>query len=45
MGFLKENTRMPRLYEHPLCAYAKKVKIGLPEKGLELQAVVPEGPG
>jgi glutathione S-transferase/RNA polymerase-associated protein len=31
------------LYEHPLSAYAMKAKIALLEKGLEFQAIVPEG--
>ena len=34
---------MLTLYEHPLSAYAMKAKIGLLEKGLEFQAIVPEG--
>lgn len=34
---------MLTLYEHPLSAYAMKVKIGLLEKGLEFEALVPEG--
>jgi glutathione S-transferase len=32
-----------KLYEHPLSAYAMKVKIALNEKGLEYEAVIPEG--
>ena len=34
---------MLTLYEHPLSAYAMKAKIGLLEKGLEFQAIVPDG--
>ncbi|HTS55148.1 MAG TPA: glutathione S-transferase family protein [Burkholderiales bacterium] len=34
---------MLMLYEHPLSAYAMKVKMALREKGLEFQATVPEG--
>jgi glutathione S-transferase len=34
---------MLALYEHPLSAYAMKVKMALLEKGLEFQATVPEG--
>jgi len=34
---------MLTLYEHPLSAYAMKAKIALLEKGLEFQAIVPEG--
>jgi glutathione S-transferase len=34
---------MLTLYEHPLSAYAMKVKMALLEKGLEFQAVVPDG--
>lgn len=34
---------MLTLYEHPLSAYAMKVKMALLEKGLEYQAVLPEG--
>jgi glutathione S-transferase len=34
---------MLTLYEHPLSAYAMKVKMALLEKGLEFQATVPEG--
>ncbi|HEX4987078.1 MAG TPA: glutathione S-transferase family protein [Burkholderiales bacterium] len=34
---------MLKLYEHPLSAYAMKVKIALNEKGLDYQAVMPEG--
>ena len=34
---------MLTLYEHPLSSYAMKAKIGLVEKGLEFQAIVPEG--
>ena len=29
------------LYEHPLSAYAMKVKMALLEKGLEFQALLP----
>jgi glutathione S-transferase/RNA polymerase-associated protein len=31
------------LYEHPLSAYAMKVKMALLEKGLEFESVLPEG--
>src|SRR5215468_5238738 len=34
---------MLTLYEHPLSAYAMKVKMALNEKGLEYQAAVPDG--
>jgi glutathione S-transferase len=34
---------MLTLYEHPLSAYAMKVKMALLEKGLEFQAVLPDG--
>src|SRR5262245_47132888 len=34
---------MLKLYEHPLSAYAMKVKMALLEKGLEFEAVVPGG--
>src|SRR5215212_10903245 len=34
---------MLTLYEHPLSAYAMKVKIALLEKGLEFQPIVPDG--
>jgi glutathione S-transferase len=34
---------MLKLYEHPLSAYAMKVKMGLLEKGLEFEAIVPAG--
>lgn len=34
---------MLTLYEHPLSAFAMKAKIGLAEKGLEFQAIVPDG--
>src|SRR3954452_7460905 len=34
---------MLTLYEHPLSAYAMKVKIALLEKGLEFQSIVPDG--
>ena len=34
---------MLTLYEHPLSSYAMKAKIALAEKGLEFQAIVPEG--
>jgi glutathione S-transferase len=34
---------MLTLYEHPLSSYAIKAKIGLMEKGLEFQAIVPDG--
>ncbi len=34
---------MLTLYEHPLSSYAMKAKIALMEKGLEFQAIVPEG--
>jgi glutathione S-transferase len=34
---------MLTLYEHPLSAFAMKAKIGLAEKGLEFNAIVPEG--
>ena len=34
---------MLTLYEHPLSSYAMKAKIALVEKGLEFQAVVPDG--
>jgi glutathione S-transferase len=34
---------MLTLYEHPLSAYAMKVKMALLEKALEFQAIVPEG--
>lgn len=34
---------MLSLYEHPLSAYAMKVKMALHEKGLEFQALLPEG--
>jgi glutathione S-transferase len=34
---------MLTLYEHPLSAYAMKVKMALLEKGLEFKAVLPEG--
>lgn len=36
---------MITLYEHPLSAYAMKVKIALNEKGLEYRTAVPEGLG
>jgi glutathione S-transferase len=32
-----------KLYEHPLSAYAMKVKIALNEKGLDYQTAIPEG--
>jgi glutathione S-transferase/RNA polymerase-associated protein len=34
---------MLTLYEHPLSAYAMKVKMALLEKGLEFKAIVPDG--
>ncbi|MFN0038986.1 MAG: glutathione S-transferase family protein [Burkholderiales bacterium] len=34
---------MLRLYEHPLSAYAMKVKIALNEKNIEYETLVPEG--
>lgn len=34
---------MLTLYEHPLSAYAMKVKMALLEKGLQFEAIVPEG--
>jgi glutathione S-transferase/RNA polymerase-associated protein len=34
---------MLTLYEHPLSAYAMKVKMALLEKGLEFEALLPEG--
>jgi glutathione S-transferase len=34
---------MLTLYEHPLSAYAMKVKMALHEKGLEFHALLPEG--
>jgi glutathione S-transferase/RNA polymerase-associated protein len=34
---------MLRLYEHPLSAYAMKVKIALNEKGLDYETAIPEG--
>lgn len=34
---------MLTLYEHPLSAYVMKVKIALHEKGLEFDAVIPDG--
>ena len=34
---------MLTLYEHPLSAYAMKVKMALLEKGLEFTAIVPDG--
>lgn len=34
---------MLTLFEHPLSAYAMKVKMALHEKGLEFQATLPEG--
>jgi glutathione S-transferase len=34
---------MLTLYEHPLSAYAMKVKMAMLEKGLEFQALLPEG--
>ena len=34
---------MLTLYEHPLSAYAMKVKMALLEKGLEFNAIVPDG--
>jgi len=34
---------MLTLYEHPLSAYAMKVKMALLEKGLEFKAILPEG--
>ena len=34
---------MLKLYEHPLSAYAMKVKIALNEKGIEFETAVPEG--
>ena len=34
---------MLTLYEHPLSAYVMKVKIALHEKGLEFQAILPDG--
>ena len=36
---------MMTLYEHPLSAYAMKVKIALNEKGLEYRTAIPEGMG
>ena len=36
---------MMMLYEHPLSAYAMKVKIALNEKGVEYRTAVPEGMG
>ena len=36
---------MIRLYEHPLSPYAQKVKIGLREKGVAFEVVVPGGLG
>jgi glutathione S-transferase len=40
---LLAETNVLTLYEHPLSAYAMKVKMALLEKGLEFQAMVPEG--
>ncbi|MEO8038298.1 MAG: glutathione S-transferase N-terminal domain-containing protein, partial [Betaproteobacteria bacterium] len=34
---------MLKLYEHPLSAYAMKVKMALYAKGLDFEASVPEG--
>lgn len=34
---------MLKLYEHPLSAYAMKVKMALLEKGLQFEAIVPAG--
>ena len=34
---------MLTLYEHPLSAFAMKAKIGLAEKGLEFNSIVPDG--
>jgi glutathione S-transferase/RNA polymerase-associated protein len=34
---------MLKLYEHPLSAYAMKVKIALNEKGIEYETAIPEG--
>ncbi len=34
---------MLKLYEHPLSAYAMKVKIALNEKGLEFETAIPDG--
>ena len=34
---------MLKLYEHPLSAYAMKVKIALNEKGLDYETAIPEG--
>ena len=34
---------MLKLYEHPLSAYAMKVKIALNEKGLDFETAIPEG--
>ena len=34
---------MLKLYEHPLSAYAMKVKIALNEKGIEFETAVPDG--
>ena len=34
---------MITLYEHPLSAYAMKVKIALNEKGLEYRTAIPDG--
>ncbi|MEO8157476.1 MAG: glutathione S-transferase family protein [Betaproteobacteria bacterium] len=34
---------MLKLYEHPLSAYAMKVKIALNEKGLEFETSIPDG--
>jgi glutathione S-transferase len=34
---------MLKLYEHPLSAYAMKVKIALNEKGLEYETAIPDG--
>ena len=36
---------MLMLYEHPLSAYAMKVKIALNEKGLEYRTAIPDGMG
>jgi len=34
---------MLKLYEHPLSAYAMKVKIALNEKGLDYETAIPDG--
>ena len=34
---------MLKLYEHPLSAYAMKVKIALNEKGIDYEIAIPEG--